>query len=71
MLRTRLEDLAPPGLVQRAPSGMAPFHQQGLEAVAGRARLWVDGSEVSIIVPPAGISGGPAAVFAPTGICAR
>ncbi len=71
VVRTRLEGLRELGLIQRAPGGMAPFHQQGLEAVASSARLWVDGNEVSIIVPPVGISGGPAAVFAPTGIYAR
>ncbi len=71
VLRTRLENLSALTLVQRAPGGMTPFHQQGLEAMAGRARLWVDGAEVSIIVPPVGISGGPAAVFAPTGLYAR
>jgi hypothetical protein len=71
VLRTRLEGLRELGLIQRAPGGMTPFHQQGLEAVASSARLWVDGNEVSIIVPPVGISGGPAAVFAPTGIYAR
>lgn len=71
VVRTRLEGLGELGLIQRAPGGMTPFHQQGLEAVASSARLWVDGNEVSIIVPPVGISGGPAAVFAPTGIYAR
>jgi hypothetical protein len=71
VVRTRLEGLRELGLIQRAPGGMTPFHQQGLEAVASSARLWVDGNEVSIIVPPVGISGGPAAVFAPTGIYAR
>lgn len=71
VLRSRLEGLRELGLIQRAPGGMTPFHQQGLEAVASSARLWVDGNEISIIVPPVGISGGPAAVFAPTGIYAR
>ncbi len=71
VLRTRLEDFTAPELVQRAPGGMTPFWQQGLEAAASRARLWVDGREISILVPPVGISGGPAAVFAPAGIYAR
>jgi hypothetical protein len=71
VLRTRLENLGPLGLVQRAPGAMTPFHQQGLEAVAGRAQLWVGGSEVPVMVPPVGISGGPAAVFAPAGLYAR
>jgi hypothetical protein len=71
VLRTRLEELAAPTLVQRPPGGLTPFWQQGLESVASRARLWVDGREISILVPPVGISGGPAAVFAPAGIYAR
>ncbi len=36
-------------------------------APAARAQLWVDGKEISILVPPIGISGGPAAVYAPVG----
>lgn len=71
VLRTQLEGLSGLGLIAREPGGMTPFWQQGLEAVATRARLWVDGTEISIIVPPVGISGGPAAVFAPAGLYAR
>ena len=71
VLRTRLEKPGALSLVQRAPGGMTPFHQQGLEAVAAGAKLWVDGQEIPVIVPPVGISGGPAAVFAPAGLYAR
>ncbi len=70
-LRTELRDLGALELVSRAPSPMAPFHQQGLEASTLEARLWVDGKEIPIIVPPMGISGGPAAVSAPCGLYAR
>lgn len=70
-LRTELRGLGTLGLVSREPSPMAPFHQQGLEASTLQARLWVDGQEVPVIVPPRGISGGPAAVSAPCGLYAR
>ncbi len=71
VFEVRLEGLAPLALVDRAPGGATPFRQQGLEAVASRATLRVDGKPVSIVVPPIGISGGPAAVFAPAGLYAR
>lgn len=67
----RMEGLGDLELVQRSPGGMTPFYQQGLEAAASKVTLTVDGAPVSIVVPPIGISGGPAAVFAPCGIYAR
>ena len=48
-----------------------PFHDTSLEAAAGKFRLVVNGEELSIIVPPVGMSGGPAAVFSPAGIYSR
>lgn len=71
VFRTRLSGLGALELVQRAPGPMTPFTQQGLEAAAAKAQLWVDGVELPILVPPVGISGGPAAVSAPTGLYAR
>lgn len=70
-LKTRHEGLSASGLINRAPGGMTPFTQQGIEAVASRAQLWVDGREIPVLVPPVGISGGPAAVYAPAGIYSR
>ena len=70
-LHTRLEGLAAPGLIQREPAPMTPFWQQGIEAAAAYARFWFNGKEVTIITPPVGISGGPAAVYAPAGLYAR
>jgi hypothetical protein len=69
--RTRLSGLGQLELVQRAPAAMTPFTQQGLEATAAKAQLWVNDVEIPLIVPPVGISGGPAAVSAPTGLYAR
>jgi len=66
-----LSNLGPLELVQRAPAPMTPFTQQGLEAEAKNAALSVHGQPVNLIVPPIGISGGPAAVWAPAGVYAR
>ncbi|MBX3736866.1 MAG: hypothetical protein KF715_09270 [Candidatus Didemnitutus sp.] len=70
-LRTRLTRLSAPTLVHRAPEPMTPFWQQGVECAAASAQLWVDGREVPLLVPPVGITGGPAAVHAPCGLYAR
>jgi|SRR6185295_4980491 len=70
-IEVTLSELKAPELISRPPAVMPPFHQQGVEAAAGRATLKVNGKDVSIVVPPVGISGGPAAVWAPTGIYAR
>jgi hypothetical protein len=44
-----------------------PFHDDSIEAKAWKTKLTVNGEEVSIIVPPTGMSGGPAAVYSATG----
>jgi hypothetical protein len=66
-----LQDLGASELIQRSPSAMAPFFQQGLERVAGKAVLTINGETIAVTVPPTGISGGPAAVASPCGIYAR
>lgn len=66
-----LHGLGATELINRSPAATAPFQQQGLEKVAQSASLTVDGQSVNVIVPPVGISGGPAAVFSPCGIYAR
>lgn len=48
-----------------------PFHDDSLESAAGRVKLTVNGEEMKVIVPPVGMSGGPAAVFSATGIYSR
>ena len=60
-----LRGLGAPGVISRAPGAATPFHQQGLEAVPASVELKVNGRKVDIIVPPVGISGGPAAVWSP------
>ena len=71
VIKTRLSGLQAGELISREPAEMTPFTQQGVEHAATNAQLWVDGVEQTIIVPPTGITGGPAAVFAPCGIYAR
>lgn len=70
-LHLRMDSPGPLQLIQRAPQAMPPFHQQGLEAQAGGVHLTLDGQPLDLIVPPLGISGGPAAVWSPAGIYAR
>jgi hypothetical protein len=70
-LSARLSGLKAMELINREPMAMPPFHQQGLEASAQQAVLRVNGEPVSIIIPPTGISGGPAAVWSASGIYAR
>lgn len=48
-----------------------PFHDDSIESAAGKVKLTVNGEELLIIVPPVGMSGGPAAVFSATGTFSR
>ena len=59
------------GLVHREPATATPFCQCGPEASAGAVRLEVNGEEVALHLPETGLSGGPAAVWAPAGIYSR
>lgn len=49
-------------------SGALPFNEHSIEAAASRVQLTFDGRPMSIIRPSAGLSGGPAAVWAPCGM---
>lgn len=71
VFEVEMSDFSEPYLIDRAPSAMPPFHQQGVEIHARKASLKVDGQPVNIIVPPVGISGGPASVVSPNGVYAR
>jgi hypothetical protein len=66
-----MTELSKPYLINRKPAQMPPFHQQGVEQAVGKTTLKVDGKEVTIIVPPVGITGGPGAVVSPNGVYAR
>jgi hypothetical protein len=64
-------DFSEPYLIDRQPSAMPPFHQQGVEIHARKVALKINGQPITIIVPPVGISGGPASVVSPNGVYAR
>jgi hypothetical protein len=64
-------DFSPPYIIHREPSLMPPFWQQGVEMSCGKTILRVNGEVINLIIPPVGISGGPASVVAPNGIWAR
>ena len=66
-----LSDFSAPYLINREPAAMPPFYQQGVEIHARKASLKVNGKSIDIIVPPVGISGGPASVVSPNGVYAR
>lgn len=66
-----LSDFSEPYLIDRKPSAMPPFYQQGVEIHARKATLKVNGESINIIIPPTGISGGPASVVSPNGVYAR
>ncbi len=61
------------GLLQRVnrKSPNLPFFDDSLESEAGNVQLLIDGAPLSVIVPPVGMSGGPAAVYAATGFYSR
>ena len=48
-----------------------PFHDDSLESQANKVKLTVNGEEMKVIVPPMGMSGGPAAVYSATGMYSR
>lgn len=69
-IEVHLHELGIKKRVQRAPESL-PFFQSGVERQSNRVELVVDGVKREIVVPAVGISGGPAAVFAPCGIYTR
>ena len=69
-ITTRLGGLGEAQLIHRAPGPM-PFAQQGIERPAANVGVFVDGTEIKIIIPKIGMSGGPGAVLVPCGLYAR
>ena len=66
-----MSDFSEPYLIDRKPSAMPPFYQQGVEIHAKKVTLKINGEAIDIIVPPVGITGGPASVVSPNGVYAR
>ncbi len=71
LFEVKLAGLGELEAINRPASVMTPFTQQVMEAIAGQATLKVNGLPVSLVVPPIGITGGPAAVWSAAGIYAR
>lgn len=71
VFESHLSDFSETKLINREPLPTAPFFQQGLEAAASQATLQVNGENVELVIPPVGITGGPCAVVAASGIYAR
>ena len=66
-----MTDLSTPYLINREPAAMPPFYQQGVEMSCGNTIFKVNGEIINIIIPPVGITGGPASVVSPNGVYAR
>jgi hypothetical protein len=66
-----MKGFSAPYLINREPAAMPPFWQQGVEIHATDVSLKIDGQAIDIIIPPVGISGGPASVVSPNGVYAR
>ena len=66
-----MSDFSDPYLIDRLPSEMPPFYQQGVEIHAKKTVIKINGELINIIIPPVGITGGPASVVSPNGVYAR
>ncbi len=66
-----MSNFSAPYLINREPAAMPPFHQQGVEMSCGKTVFKVNGEVINIIIPPVGITGGPASAVSPNGVYAR
>ncbi len=66
-----MSDFSAPYLINREPAAMPPFYQQGVEIHAREVSVKINGESINIIVPPVGITGGPASIVSPNGVYAR
>ena len=66
-----MSDFSDAYLIDRQPSAMPPFYQQGVEMHAKKVSVKINGENIEIIIPPVGITGGPASVVSPNGVYAR
>ena len=69
--KVEMSDFTEPYLINREPAAMPPFYQQGVEIHARKVALKINGEAINIIVPPVGITGGPASVVSRNGVYAR
>ncbi len=70
VIESTLSDL---GELQSAdrPAGNLPFGEHALEASSTNTRVTVNGQPLAFMLPPTGLSGGPAAVYSAAGFYAR
>ncbi len=66
-----MTDFSAPYLINREPAAMPPFYQQGVEIHAQKVVVKINGETIDVIIPPVGISGGPASLVSPNGVYAR
>lgn len=71
LFEVEMTDFSAPYLINRKPADMPPFWQQGVEMSSAKTTLKVNGKLIDIIIPPVGITGGPASVVSPNGVYAR
>lgn len=71
LFEVEFSDFGEPYLINREPAAMSPFTQQGVEIHARKVLVKINGEAIEIIVPPVGITGGPASVVSPNGVYAR
>jgi len=71
VFEVEMSDFSEPYLINREPSAMPPFYQQGVEIHARKVTVKINGETIDVIVPPVGITGGPASVVSPNGTYAR
>jgi hypothetical protein len=71
VFEVKLGKLAPAQLVHRPAGQPMPFAQQGLEAASTQVTVAIDGKVITVTLPPQSMGGGPAAVYAATGLYAR
>ncbi len=70
VIESTLSNLGELQLADR-PAGNLPFGEHAIEARATAAQVTVNGQPLAFILPPTGMSGGPAAAYSATGFYAR
>jgi len=71
VFEVEMSGFSAPYLINREPAAMPPFYQQGVEIHATEVTLKINSEKINIIIPPVGITGGPASVVSPNGVYAR
>lgn len=70
-IQTTMSGIGAIETITRKAGLMSPFDQMVLEATVANTTLEIDGKPIDIVIPPVGITTGPAATWAPSGIYCR